>query len=260
MNLELKAKKAIVTAASAGLGFATALELAREGASVAICSRDLARAQAAAKTIQEQTGGVVHAYQADVSKLSDLEAFFTQATTALGGLDILVCNAGGPPPGRFEALGEAPWERAFQLTLMSVVRSVRLAAPHLAPGGRILALTSSSVKRPLENLLLSNVFRPAVHGLLKTLSLELAAQGISVNGLAPGRIETERINELDDAAATRLGLTRQDVRARSVQEIPAGRLGRPEEFGRVAAFLCSQAASYVNGVMWLVDGGSVKAL
>ena len=99
-----------------------------------------------------------------------------------------------------------------------------------------------------------------MHGFLKTLSLELAAQGISVNGLAPGRIETERINELDDAAATRLGLTRQDVRARSVQEIPAGRLGRPEEFGRVAAFLCSQAASYVNGVMWLVDGGSVKAL
>ncbi|HEX2865011.1 MAG TPA: SDR family oxidoreductase [Deinococcales bacterium] len=260
MNLGLEGKRALVTAASAGLGYATALELAREGARVALCSREPDHAQAAADKIRQETGREVLAFAADVASLESLEALFAQAVPALGGLDALVCNAGGPPPGKFEALGEEQWSRGFQLTLMSVVRSIRLALPHLGEGGRILAFTSSSVRRPLDNLMLSNVYRPAVHGLLKTLSLELAPRGLAVNGLAPGRIETERINELDDAAAKRQGTTREEVRARSLKEIPLARLGRPEEFGRVAAFLCSPAASYVTGQMWLVDGGSVTAL
>ncbi|HWG84378.1 MAG TPA: SDR family oxidoreductase, partial [Deinococcales bacterium] len=255
-------KLAIVTAASGGLGYATAEALAAEGAAVAICSREGERAEGAAARIREATDATVHAFAADVSDASSLEAFFAAATGALGGLDVLVCNAGGPPPGGFEKLGEEAWERAFQLTLMSVSRSVRHALPHFRArgGGRVLAIASSSVKRPLDNLLLSNVFRPAVHGLCKSLSVELAPHNVQVNVLAPGRIETERINELDRARASRDGTSFEAVRAATIAEIPMGRLGQPQEFGRVAAFLCSPAALYLNGVTLLVDGGAVTSL
>lgn len=261
MKLGLDGKTAIVTAASGGLGFATAKALAAEGARVALCSRDLDRAREAAKRIHDSTGSQVLAYAADVASAADLERFFADATRDLGSLDVLVCNAGGPPAGGFAALGEDAWDRAYQLTLQSVARSVRLALPHFRQrgGGRVLTIVSSSVKRPLENLLLSNVFRPAVQGLCKTLSVELAADNVQVNCIAPGRVETERINQLDDALAAKQGVTRDEVRARSVKDIPAGRLGHPDEFGRVAAFLCSPAASYVNGSTVLVDGGSIMS-
>jgi 3-oxoacyl-[acyl-carrier protein] reductase len=204
----------------------------------------------------------VHGFAADVSDAASLEGFFGKAITTLGGLDILVCNAGGPPAGGFTTLTEAQWRTAYDLTLMSVVRSVGLALPHLreAGGGRILTIVSSSVKRPLPNLLLSNVYRPAVQGLCKSLSLELAAHNIQVNCLAPGRIATERLEELDRARAARLGTTYEEVRAQSIGQIPMGRFGDPAEFGRVAAFLCSPAASYINGSTLLVDGGSVDCL
>jgi len=206
MDLGLNGKTAIVTAASSGLGYATAAALAAEGARVALCSRDLSRARRAAAQIQAD-GGEALAFQADVARMDDLTRFFGEAGDALGPLDILVCNAGGPPAGHFTALGEEEWSTAFQLTLMSVVRSVRLAVPLMqaAGGGRILTVLSSSVKKPIENLTLSNTFRPAVQGLCKSLSLELAGDRIQVNGLAPGRIETERINQLDDALAARKG-------------------------------------------------------
>lgn len=263
MDLGLKDRRAIVLAASAGLGFATAKALAAEGARVAICSRDQGRAGAAAERIRgEFPDAEVHAFAADVSDAASLGAFFDTATRALGGLDILVCNAGGPPAGGFVDLGEAQWERGFNLTLMSVVRSVGFALPHLrdAGGGRILTIVSSSVKRPLPNLLLSNVYRPAVQGLCKSLSLELASDDIQVNCLAPGRIATERLEELDRARAAKLGKSFEEVRAASVSQIPMGRFGEPAEFGRVAAFLCSPAASYINGSTILVDGGSVDCL
>jgi len=174
----------------------------------------------------------------------------------------LVCNAGGPSPGSFESLDEEAWDSAYALTLQSVVRSVRYALPHLraAGGGRILAIASSSVKRPLPNLLLSNVFRPAVQGLCKSLSIELAGDNIQVNCLAPGRIETERVNQLDRALAERRGSSFEAVREQALQAIPMGRLGQPEEFGRVAAFLCSEAALYISGSTVLVDGGAVRSL
>ena len=251
---------ALVTAASSGLGFATALELAREGAAVALCSRDLTRAQEAAQEITAATGAPVLALEADVRDPAACTAVVEQAAEALGGLGILVCNAGGPAPGDFERFDDAAWAEAFDLTLMSTVRLTRAALPHLrAGGGRILTIVSSSVRRPLPNLTLSNALRPAVQGLMKSLSLELAPD-IAVNCIAPGRVLTERIQELDEARAAREGRTWEQVRAQTEREIPLGRLGDPAEFGRVAAFLCSPVASYITGSTLLVDGGAVTNL
>lgn len=262
MNLGLDGKRAVVTAASGGLGRAVATALAGEGASVAVCSRSEERAKGAAADVAGQSGATVHGYAADVSDADSLAAFFERAATDLGGIDILVCNAGGPPPGGFEKLAEEQWDRAYQLTLQSVVRSVRLALPHLreGTGSAVLALGSSSVKRPIPNLLLSNVFRPAVHGLCVSLSEELAPDGIRVNMLSPGRIETERTVQLDKARAEREGVSVAEVRDASLRNIPLGRFGQVEEFGRVGAFLCSDAASYITGSSIIADGGMVKSL
>lgn len=262
MNLELTGKRALVLAASSGLGRAVALGLAREGARVALCSRSLPRAEEAAAVIRAETGAEVHAFEADVADAASLAAFIDAGTEALGGLDLLVCNAGGPPPGGFEALDEEKWKQAFELTLMSVVRSVREALPHLreAGGGAVLVLGSSSVKVPIPNLLLSNVYRPGIQGLVKHLSAELAGDGIRVNMLSPGRIMTDRIGQLDAAAAERQGRSVEEVRADSVRQIPLGRLGEPAEFANAAVFLLSGAASYVTGSSLIVDGGAVRAL
>ena len=261
MNLGLSDTPALVTAASDGLGYATALELAREGARVALCSRDIERAQAAAQKIEAETGQTVLALQANVADAADCESVVARAADALGGLRVLVLNAGGPPAGGFEKFDDGAWLSAFQLTLMSAVRLTRAALPHLREGGagRVLAVMSSSVRRPLPNLTLSNVLRPAVLGLVKTLSLELAPS-VAVNGIAPGRVLTSRIQELDEARAQREHRSVSDIRTQSEREIPLGRLGEPAEFGRVAAFLCSPAASYVNGSTLLVDGGAVTNL
>jgi 3-oxoacyl-[acyl-carrier protein] reductase len=262
MDLGLQGKRALVTAASGGLGHAIAEALAAEGARVALCSRDAGRAAAAAERIAASTGAEVHAIEADVADAAALESLFAEALSALGGLDVLVNNAGGPPPGGFLDLGEAQWARGFDLTLMSAVRGIRLALPafEAAGGGRVLTVMSSSVKQALPNLLLSNVYRPALVGLTKSLAIELGPKNVQVVGIAPGRIATERTDELDRAAATRSGRTFDAVRADSIATMPAGRLGDPAEFGRVAAFLCSPAAAYVSGSVVLVDGGSIRAL
>jgi 3-oxoacyl-[acyl-carrier protein] reductase len=262
MDLGLQGKRALVTAASGGLGHAIAEALAAEGARVALCSRDAGRAVAAAERIAASTGAEVHAIEADVADAAALESLFAEALSALGGLDVLVNNAGGPPPGGFLDLGEAQWARGFDLTLMSAVRSIRLALPafEAAGGGRVLTVMSSSVKQALPNLLLSNVYRPALVGLTKSLAIELGPKNVQVVGIAPGRIATERTDELDRAAANRSGRTFDAVRADSIATMPAGRLGDPAEFGRVAAFLCSPPAAYVSGSVVLVDGGSIRAL
>jgi len=262
MDLGLTGKRALVLAASSGLGRATATELAREGAQVALCSRELDRAKAAAADIHRETGAVVHAFECDVADGAALEKLFEDAVAAMGGLDLLVSNAGGPPPGGFAGADEAAWDRAYQLTLQSVVRSARLALPHLqqAGGGSILALASSSVVQPIPNLLLSNVFRPAVRAPCKHLAEEYAGDGVRVNVLSPGRVLTPRIDQLDAANAKKTGKTPEQVRADAVSKIPLGRLGDPAEFGRVAAFLSSPAASYVTGEHVLVDGGLIRSL
>jgi 3-oxoacyl-[acyl-carrier protein] reductase len=260
MNLGLEGERALVLAASSGLGFACAEALALEGAQVAICGREGAKAERAAQKISAPRP--ILAYKADVSNDASLKALFEKAISDLGGLDILICNAGGPPPGGFSALDDGKWELAYQLTLQSVVRSVRYALPHLkgSGGGSILVIGSSSMKQPIPNLLLSNVFRPAIQGLCKTLAAELAPDHIRVNCIAPGRVETERINQLDEATAQKQNMSLEEVKKRSLESIPMARLGRPEEFGKVAAFLCSEAASYMTGSTLYVDGGSVKAL
>ena len=261
MNLGLKGKRALVLASSAGLGRAVALELAREGARVVISSRSQNRAQATADAIRSETGSETHAFEVDVASETSLRNLMAHVEEVFGGLDVLVCNAGGPPPGAFRVLDETQWEAAYHLTLMSVVRSIRLALPLLRNNnGSVLALGSSSVKRPIPNLLLSNVFRPAVHALVKHLADELAPDNLRINMLSPGRILTDRTEQLDRARAEREGRTFEQVRAESVEAIPLGRLGTPEEFARVAIFLLSDAASYMTGTSILADGGMIRCL
>ena len=262
MDLGLKGKLALVLAASRGLGYACARGLAQEGCHLVICSRDDARIQAAADRIRTETGAHVEALTADVSTGAEAERLVAAAASAYGGLEILVHNAGGPPAGQFHTVNEAQWKQAFEQNMMSFVRSVTAAVPEMkkAGYGRILTIASSSIKQPIPNLMLSNAFRAGVWGIAKTLSQELGPQGILVNVIAPGRIDTERIAELDQANATRTGTPVEAVRKASVASIPAGRLGTPEEFANLVVFLASAKASYISGQGIFVDGAAGTSL
>jgi 3-oxoacyl-[acyl-carrier protein] reductase len=262
MDLGLQNKVVLVTAGSKGLGKATALEFAREGARVMIASRSEADLQKAAKEIQELTGGEVDVCVADLSKREDIENLLAKTVERFGSLDVLVTNAGGPPAGRFDDFEDEVWEQVFQANLMSVVRLIRAALPHLRAngGGRILNITSASVKQPIEGLLLSNVFRAGVLGLAKTLSVELAKDNILINTIAPGRIATDRTLSLDEIRAKATGTTVEEARGENLKHIPLGRYGTPEEFAKVVVFLGSDANTYVTGTSILVDGGMIKAL
>jgi 3-oxoacyl-[acyl-carrier protein] reductase len=203
MELGLKGKRAIVMAASRGLGYASALGLAREGCKLIVCSRDQARIEAAAAAITKQTGADVKALVADVSSASEAKRLVDAAVSAYGGLEIVVHNAGGPPAGETLQMTEEQWQKAFEQNLLSFTRIVGAATPEMkkAGYGRVLTIASSSIKQPIPNLALSNALRAGVWGIAKTLSRELAPQGILVNVIAPGRIDTERIAELDQANA-----------------------------------------------------------
>ncbi len=250
MDLGLKDRRALVTAASKGLGRACADALAHEGARVFISSRDPAAIEATAKAINA-SGWLA----ADVSEEGQPEALVKAATTHLGGLDILVVNAGGPPPGTFQTTPLESWEPAFQLTLMSAVRLVKAALPDLkrSGDGRIVFITSVSVRQPLPNIALSNSLRAAVTGLAKTLSLELGPDGITVNCLAPDKILTDRIRQI---AASGGGNVDEHLK-RSAESSPMRRFGDPAEFGAACAFLCSRQAGYITGQTLGVDGGSL---
>jgi 3-oxoacyl-[acyl-carrier protein] reductase len=259
MDLGLRGKRALVTAASDGLGRAVARGLAAEGARVAICSRQREKIDAVGREIAA-TKAEVHALVADVSRAEDCARVVADAAAALGGLDILFANAGGPRTGQFVDLADDDWRAAFDLTLMSVVRLVRAAIPHLekSGSGRILVLTSTSVKEPIPGLLLSNAMRAAVTNLVRTLADELAPKGIRVNTVAPGRIATERLKQLDEGKAKRIGSTPDAVRAAEERAIALGRYGKPEEFADAVVWLASERASYVTGTTILVDGGKLK--
>ena len=262
MELGLKGKRALVLAASRGLGYASALGLAREGCDLVMCSRDSGRIQDAARRIRDATGARVRAMAIDVSTPGGAQQLVDAAVADYGGLEIAVHNAGGPPAGDFQSTAVEQWYGAFDHNLMSVVRLAKAAIPEMKKigYGRLIAITSSSIKQPIPHLVLSNATRAGVLGLAKTLSRELAGDNILVNVLAPGRMATERTDELDRAVASRTGKTLEAVRQASVDAIPIGRLGRPEEFANLVVFLASEAASYITGAAIQVDGGIIGAL
>lgn len=261
MDLGLAGKVALVAAASKGLGRAIAEEFAREGAKVAMCSREESAISAAAKDIQVKTGNrEILPIAADLSTAEGCESFIELARKRFGAIDILIVNAGGPPPGRFDDLDDAAWHKALDLTLFSAVRLTRLALPQMREqgGGSIVYSTSTSVRQPTQylNLILSNAIRAAVHGMLKTLSSDLAKDGIRVNAVQPGRIATDRLIQLDTDTARRQNTTPEEVRKRYESGvIPMGRYGKPEEYAAAVVFIASPKASYINGVSLQVDGG-----
>ncbi len=260
MDLGLKDKIALVTGSSRGLGYATARTLAQEGCKVAINGRDAAKINAVAEKLQKETGAQVIGLAGDVS-LPDVPAkLIAQTVETFGGLDILITNAGGPPPGGIDTLDEAAWQKGVDLCLMLHVLLIRAALPHLrkSSAASILTVTSMSVKQPIANLLLSNSIRAGTIGLTKSLALDLGKEGIRVNSILPGWTETERVTELMSARATANRSTVEEEIRKQSEQSPLGRLGQPEEFAHAAAFLVSPAASYITGVMLNVDGGMYK--
>jgi 3-oxoacyl-[acyl-carrier protein] reductase len=260
MDLGLKDKRAFVTGASRGLGYATALALAREGCRVAVNSRDEARVKAAAEKISQETGAQVIGLAGDVGDASVPEKLIAQVVESFGGLDLLLTNAGGPPAGGFEAFDEQAWQKAINLSFMSHSRLIKAALPHLrkSSAASVLTVTSVSAKQPITTIALSSSIRAATLGLTKTLALELGREGIRFNSILPGATETERIQELMEFRAKQNGTTAEQERTKQAHESALGRLGKPEEFANAAAFLLSPAASYITGVMLNVDGGTYK--
>ena len=261
MDLGLKDKRALVIGSSRGLGHAVALTLAREGCMLAINSRDESKIKAAAEKIASETGTQAYGFAGDVSDASIADELVAQTVEALGGLDILITNAGGPPAGSFEAFDEATWQKAVDTSFMSHVRLIRAALPHLRKSSipSVLTMTSYTVKQPLPNLVLSNSVRAATVGLTKSLALDLGKEGIRFNSIMPGWTMTERVQELMAVRAKNNGTTVDEETEKQTAEIPLGRMGRPQEFANAAVFLVSPAASFIHGVALAVDGGIIKA-
>ncbi len=262
MDLGLQGKIALVAAASQGLGRAIAEELAAEGASLVLCARGDAALQATCAAIAEATGVPVLGIAADVADPADVARVVQAALVRFGRIDVLVTNAGGPPAGPFDALSPAMWEAATRLLLSSVVGLTRAVLPGMkARGwGRILNVTSIAAKQPVENLMLSNSLRAAVTGMARTLANEVAPFGVTVNNILPGYTRTARVVALADAVAAKEGITAEAANARWEAEIPMRRLGEPREFAALAAFLCSERASYITGTSVPVDGGWIRSL
>lgn len=262
MDLGLKDKLALITAASRGLGYATAKVLAKEGAKVAINSRDPDHITQAAQKLTLETGVNIIPLAGNVADPSIPADLIKRAVESLEGLDILVTNAGGPPPGKFESFDDQDWQNAIELSLMSHVRLIREALPYLRESETpsVLTITSYSVKQPVPNLVLSNSIRSATIGLTKTLALELGSDGIRFNSILPAWTETERIYELLENRAQTNKTEFEEEMTKQAQDSPFGRMGKPEEFASAAAFLLSPAASYITGVMLTVDGGMYKGI
>lgn len=262
MDLGLKGKVAFVAAASKGLGRAVAQELAHEGASLILCARTAETLNRVAKQIAETSNVSVLPVVADVSNAEDVMRAVQAGIKKFGRVDILVTNAGGPPAGGFEDISSEMWDAATRLTLNSVLELTRAVLPGMKERqwGRILNITSITVKQPVDNLMLSNSLRAAVTGFARTLANEVATDGITVNNILPGYTRTERMDELARAASEREGISAAEARAKWQNEIPMKRLGEPREFAALAAFLVSERASYITGTSIAVDGGWIRSL
>ena len=262
MDLGLKGKIAMVAAASKGLGYGIAEALAQEGAKVCIGSRTEADIKAAAQRLHDETGSEVIGVVLDARDPASIKNWTQTTLDHFGGVDCLVVNAGGPPAGNFDDFDDEAWQAAFELTLMSSARMIRSVLPTMRGrgGGSILAVTSASVKEPINFLLLSNVMRSGVVSLLKSLSHQLAPENIRVNNLVPGRIDTDRVKSLDDINSTKQGISVAEFKAQVEATIPLGRYGTIQEFGQAGAFLLSDAGSYITGETLIVDGGTMKTV
>ena len=258
MDLGLTGKVAMVAGASRGLGYAVAEALAREGAIVSISSSNQTSIDEAAKRLGGNTMGSV----VDVRNGDQIAAWAQKTIARFGGVDLLFTNGGGPPAGAAVSFDDAAWQNAADLLLFSAIRMVRAAVPSMKQrgGGSILMSTSGSVKEPIPNLGLSTVLRASVSALAKTLALELAADRIRVNQIIPGRIDTDRVKHLDQLAGQKQGISADEAKKKSIAAIPAGRYGEAPEYGKVAAFLLSDAASYMTGATVQVDGGQLKGV
>jgi 3-oxoacyl-[acyl-carrier protein] reductase len=263
MDLGLKGKVAVVAASSKGLGKAVAATLAREGALVTINGRDATSLQATGAEIRDETGVDVLQVIGDVTNPIDVNRLIDDTIQSRGGLDILVCNAGGPPAGTFENFpDDQPWLDAIELNLMSTLRLMRRALPHLEArgGGSITNIVSTSVKQPIGHLILSNTARTAVIGLAKSVALEMASRNIRVNNVCPGPTMTDRVTSVAAVRAEQAGRSPEEILAEDAKAIPMGRLGTPQEFANVVVFVASPAASYLTGTTIQVDGGNVRGL
>lgn len=262
MDLGLKGRAALVCGSSQGLGRAIAQALAAEGSDVMLNARSEGRLHTTRDEIERATGARIRAFPADLTDPAAIEALVAAALEAFGKIDILVTNTGGPPSGPFESHSAETWRHAIENNLESVVNLVRAVLPGMKERrwGRIVNVTSISVKQPVGGLILSNSLRAAVTGFAKTISNEAAPYGVTVNCVLPGYTRTERLVDLAEANASRSGGTVEDVYAGWETEIPMARLGEPEEIGAMAAFLCSEKAAYVTGQSVAVDGGWIKGL
>lgn len=263
MDLLLKGKSVIVTGASQGLGKAIATAFAKEGAKVCLSSRNEEKLQKAVTDIRSETGNEnVHYVVCNMKNDDDIKALVQNVVDKNGAIDVLINNAGGPPAGKFIKMTDDDWYHAFEQNLLSVVRATRHAYPYMKKqgAGRIVNITSSSIKQSIDNLVLSNAMRPAVLGLTKTLAREFAADKILVNTVGAGTVATDRVHELNEVNAAHLGKTAEELEQSAIANIPIGRYGEPEEFAKAVVFLASFANTYITGQALIVDGAAIAAL
>ena len=261
MELGLTGKAAIVGGSSRGIGKAIALALAHEGCDVAICARGEDELKTTAEEIRSQTGGRVLPLVCDMSSYDDIQRLVRETAKTFGRIDIVVNNAGGPPPGTFDDFSEEEWQKAVDQNFLSAVRTIREALPHLRrQGGRVINITSVAVKQPIDSLILSNAVRLGVVGMAKTLSRQVAKDGITVNNVCPGNIATQRLLSLFEARAQREGRPFQEVLEEEESRAPTGSLGDPADVAALVVFLASKQARYVSGATIQVDGASTTAV
>jgi len=261
MNLGLENKVALITGASAGLGFATAQVLHEEGATIAICSSNKDNIESAALRINPDSDRVTP-FVCDLTQAGEIEKLTDKTINKLGRIDVLVTNCGGPPTGTHETLTENDWLLGYNKTFMSTVRLINAVLPGMKERkhGRVILITSFAAKQPVPNLMLSNSYRSGLLGFAKTISQELGPFGVTINTVLPGFTKTERLNHLADANAAASGQTVDEIYSGWLESVPVGRLGRPEELGALIAFLASDKAGYITGTSTAIDGGRLESI